>query len=389
MAALAGFGALRHLDLDLFGADKVAAGHAEPPAGHLLDGAAAVVGRAGACQALVAFAAFAAVGLAVQPVHGDGQRLVRFLRDGAVGHGPGLEMLHERLDALHLFQRHAVFGAAEGEQPAQKAGAAFVDTVRKLAEQAVVAAAHGFLQQVDGLGVVAVGFAPAAQLVPPERGQRGVGGQAQRVKRAGVRFVGAAGDVRQRDAADAADGAGEVFVNDFAADAQRLEQLAALVGLQRRDAHLGRDLDHALQNGCVIVLHGGVVVLFQQAVLGQFGNAGVGQIGVDRARAVAQKGGEVVHLARFARFQNQRQRRALFGLDQVLVHGRHRQQRGDGDPAFVHAAVGQNQHVGPVAVGFVHLDKQVLERRFERRALVMQNGHADHAEAGAVHRLDF
>ena len=118
-------------------------------------------------------------------------------------------------------------GRRKVKQPAQKAGAAFVDTVRKLAEQAVVAAAHGFLQQVDGLGVVAVDFAPAAQLVPPERGQRGVGGQAQRVKRAGVRFVGAAGDVRQRDAADAADGAGEVFVNDFAADAQRLEQLAA------------------------------------------------------------------------------------------------------------------------------------------------------------------
>ena len=167
------------------------------------------------------------------------------------------------------------------------------------------------------------------------------------------------------------------------------EQLAALVGLQRRDAHLGRNLDDALQDGGVVVLHGGVGVFFQQAVRGQLGDAGVGEIRVNGAGAVAQKRRKVVDFARLARLQNEGQRRAFFRLDQVLVHGRHRQQRGDGDTALVDAAVGEDQHVGPVAVGFVHLDKQVFQRGFQRRALVVQNGHTDHAEAGAVHRLDF
>ena len=62
-------------------------------------------------QRLVArriLAALARVALAADAVHGDGQGLVRLLADRAVGHGAGLEALHDRLDRLHLVQRHGL-----------------------------------------------------------------------------------------------------------------------------------------------------------------------------------------------------------------------------------------------------------------------------------------
>ena len=68
----------------LAGVDQVVAGHAEAAGGHLLDGA---VLRVAVRQRHVAgrvLAAFAGVALAADAVHGDGQRLVRFLADRAV-----------------------------------------------------------------------------------------------------------------------------------------------------------------------------------------------------------------------------------------------------------------------------------------------------------------
>ena len=59
LAALAGLGALRHLDLDVGGVREVHARHAEPAARDLLDRAAAL----GVDQALDVFAALARVGL--------------------------------------------------------------------------------------------------------------------------------------------------------------------------------------------------------------------------------------------------------------------------------------------------------------------------------------
>ena len=48
----------------------------------------------------------------------------------------------------------------------------------------------------------------------------------------------------------------EAALDDFVRDAERLEDLRALVGLQRRDAHLGHDLEHALGDGLAIIADG-------------------------------------------------------------------------------------------------------------------------------------
>ncbi len=108
LAAFAGLGALRHLDLQLVGVDQVVGGDAEAAGGHLLDGAAPQIAVGVALEALFVFAALAGVGLAADAVHGDGQRLVRFLADGAERHGAGGEALDDFAGRLHFFERHRV-----------------------------------------------------------------------------------------------------------------------------------------------------------------------------------------------------------------------------------------------------------------------------------------
>jgi hypothetical protein len=102
LAALPRLGALGDLDLEVVGVDQVLAGHAEAARGHLLDGAAPQVAVGVGGVAVGVLAALAGVGAAADPVHGDGQVLVRLGRDGAVGHGAGGEAGHDGLDRLHL-----------------------------------------------------------------------------------------------------------------------------------------------------------------------------------------------------------------------------------------------------------------------------------------------
>ena len=58
-------------------------------------------------QTLQALTALTGVGLAAQPVHGNGQSLMGFLGNGAVGHGAGLKPLHDGVHTLNLIDRDA------------------------------------------------------------------------------------------------------------------------------------------------------------------------------------------------------------------------------------------------------------------------------------------
>src|SRR5947207_882609 len=98
----AGLRALRHLDLQLVAVDEVVAGHAEAARGHLLDGAAAEVAVGVRPVAHRVLAALAGVRLAADPVHGDGEVLVRLAADRAERHGARLEALHDLGGGLDL-----------------------------------------------------------------------------------------------------------------------------------------------------------------------------------------------------------------------------------------------------------------------------------------------
>jgi hypothetical protein len=58
----------------------------------------------------------------------------------------------------------------------------------------------------------------------------------------------------EADALDARRRPGEVALDDVVRDADRLEDLRAAVALQRRDPHLGHDLEDALVDGLAVVL---------------------------------------------------------------------------------------------------------------------------------------
>ena len=63
---------------------------------------------------------------------------------------------------------------------------------------------------------------------------------------AGVTATDLLGDLVEADAAEPADGAGEVLVDELVTEPDRLEDLGAGVGGDRRDAHLGHHLEDAL-----------------------------------------------------------------------------------------------------------------------------------------------
>ena len=79
LATFTGLRALRNLDLDFVGVDKVFAGDAEAAGSDLFDGGALAVAVRQRLEAFGIFAAFAGVRLAADAVHRDGERFVRFL----------------------------------------------------------------------------------------------------------------------------------------------------------------------------------------------------------------------------------------------------------------------------------------------------------------------
>ena len=93
LAAFAGLGALRHLDLHHVGVDEVLRRHAEAARRHLLDGRAHRIAVGQRLEAVRLLAALAGVRLAADAVHGDGERGVRLAADRAEAHGAGREAL--------------------------------------------------------------------------------------------------------------------------------------------------------------------------------------------------------------------------------------------------------------------------------------------------------
>ena len=108
LAALAGLGALRDLDLQLVGAHQVLGRHAEPARRHLLGARALAVAVRQRRVPRRVLAAFAGVAPRAEPVHRHRDRLVRLLADRAERHRrrdePRDDLLH-RLDLLDRDRR--------------------------------------------------------------------------------------------------------------------------------------------------------------------------------------------------------------------------------------------------------------------------------------------
>src|SRR2546428_8453901 len=167
LPALSGLGALGHLDLKVVRVDQVLAGHAEARGGDLLDRAPPPVAIRVASVPRRILAALSGVGLAPDPVHGDGQRLMSLLADGAVGHRARGEALEDRLHGLDLLDRDGLRGVLELDQPAERGQAPIlvVDELRVLPVDLVLSASGSVLELEDGVRIKEVVLAVAPPLV--------------------------------------------------------------------------------------------------------------------------------------------------------------------------------------------------------------------------------
>ena len=156
LTALTGLGALGHLDLEVVGVHQVLRRDAEAPGGDLVDRRPAQVAVGVGDVTVRVLTTLARVRLAADPVHGDGQRLVRLLRDGAVRHGAGREPLHDLARRLDLVERDGwAHALAQREQAAQRRQARrlVVDELRVLLVDVVALGPRRVLELEDGVGV--------------------------------------------------------------------------------------------------------------------------------------------------------------------------------------------------------------------------------------------
>ncbi len=257
LAALAGLGALRHLDLDVVGVDQIFGGDAETAGGDLLDRRAHRIAVRQRLEAVGFLAAFAGVRLAADAVHGDGERGVRLAADRAEAHGAGGEALDDVLGRLDLVERHRLFGRLEFHQAAdrQQPLALVVDLARELAIVLARIAAHRVLQGGDRFGRPGVVLAAQAKGIVAADIEHGA---VDRIVAIGVAVAlqRLLGDFAQAGAFDRRRRAGEIFFDEGRNQSHRVEDLRAAIGLVGRDAHLGHDLQDALAERLdVILLH--------------------------------------------------------------------------------------------------------------------------------------
>ena len=110
LATLAGLRALRDLDLELLGRDRVLGAHAEAARRDLLDLRVALV-----AESIRVLAALARVRAPTESVERDGDGLVRLRRERAMRHRSARKATHDRRGGLDLVERDRRSGRYELE----------------------------------------------------------------------------------------------------------------------------------------------------------------------------------------------------------------------------------------------------------------------------------
>ncbi len=180
--------------------------------------------------------------------------------------------------------------------------------------------------------------------------------------------------VVEADAFDLRRRAEEILVDQFGRQADRVEDLAAAIGLIGRDAHLRHDLEDALADRLDVAIDDFAAIDFLRefAARVHVGQRVEGKIRVDRFGAIARQQAEMVHFARLAGFHDETDRGAKPLADQVMVHGSGGQERRDRHAVRADLTVGEHDDV--VAA---------LDGRF--RPLAEPVEHFRHAFGAALH----
>ena len=240
----------------------------------------------------------------------------------------------------------------EIQQPAQREHLPrlLIDELSVALVGGVVVRPRGELEQVHRFGVEHVRLT-----APPPVIEAAVGQQNLLLGRGGFEALEVlverfAGNFIEPQPADAGNRAAEISIHHGLVDAQNLKHLRAVVALQSRNAHLRENLQQAVAHGFDVVV--GQLRLVQRgsqvAGLAHGAHGGQRQVGVDGRGPERQQTGEMVHFPHVAGFHHQAHRTPETELNQVMMHGRHGQQRRNGRVLRIHGAVRQNQHLEAV-----------------------------------------
>ncbi len=338
LPALAGLGALRDLDLDLVAGVQIFRGHAEAPRGDLLDHRVRIIAVVARIIALGILAAFARDRLGADPVHRDRQRLVRLGAERAERHSGGHEALADLRDRLDLVDRHALRGEVELKQVAQIDRWHVAHAARELEVGRIAVVRHCALQQVHELRRIGVGLAAVALAVEAaDRKRDHCAVERGIVAQLGVemeRGIALARYLRRHP--------GEEIVDQRAAEAHRLEIIAAAVRRDHRDPHLREDLEQPLVDRLAVAreaLLGGERA--EQPARLAVEDRRLGEIGVHRGRADADQHRIIMRVEAFGGAHVDAGERAQSLAHQMRVDRRRREHPGDRDPIGTDMLVGE------------------------------------------------
>ena len=119
------------------------------------------------------------------------------------------------------------------------------------------------------------------------------------------------------------------LLDEFARQADGVEDLRATIGLVGGDAHLGHHLQDALAHGLDVILLHFIRLERQTLAHPNLFERFKGKIGVNRFRAITCQGAEVMDFTCFTSFHNHARLHAQALPHQMMMHGRGRQKRRD------------------------------------------------------------
>ena len=172
----------------------------------------------------------------------------------------------------------------------------------------------------------------------------------------------------------------EILFDKGLVQSDRFKQLGALVRLQRRNAHLGSDLQYAGCQRAVVIRKGFRRVELHRAVFAQFTDPLMRQVRVDRPGAEGNQQRQLVDIPRLSAFEHHGNRRPLLDADQVLLQRGNRQQRRNRQVFRVHAPVGEDQYIDLVPACLVARREQRRQRVPEGACFFVQQGNGPDLE---------
>ncbi len=187
------------------------------------------------------------------------------------------------------------------------------------------------------------------------------------------------------DAADTAGHACKIKVDHLLCEADPLEDPRGLVGLDRGDPHLGRNLHDTVKKRPVVIVDRRVGILVEKPQRDQLLDALVGEIGVDRPGPESEDAGRLVNVPHLAALEDQRDGGPLPRADKVLLHRRDREQCRDRHMVLIDAAIREDDDVGPAGHGPVDRKIQVFDRLREGGVLIVEERDGFIFEAAPLH----